>query len=121
MYSNQTRSYFSGGNSVSFPERYLKSKKGWDFDILRIEKSRGVGGFVQMRCFARTDPLSCLSPRTLKCIYLAYFPLTLPYWKEVLPYIGHVSMSSLKVYEKYGVDFGHFCSNWDGFFTLVLN
>ena len=30
----KTRSYFSEGNSVSFPERYSKSENGWDFDIL---------------------------------------------------------------------------------------
>ena len=33
-----------------------------------------------MRCFASTDSLSCQSLRTFKCIYLLYFPLTLPYW-----------------------------------------
>ena len=27
---------------------------------------------------------------------------------EVLPYIGYTGMSSLKGYEKYGVDLGHF-------------
>ena len=40
--------------------------------------------------------------------YLLYFPLTLPYWGEVLPYIGSTGMSNLKGYEKYGVNFGHF-------------
>ena len=79
-----------------------------------------MGRFVQMRCFARTDPLSCQSPRTLKCIYLAYFPLTLPYWREILPYIGHMSMSSLKVYEKYGVDFGYFWLKLGWFFHSSL-
>ena len=39
----RTRSYFSEGNSVSFPERYSKSEKGWDFDILRM-RSPGMRG-----------------------------------------------------------------------------
>ena len=39
----QTRSYFSEGNSVSFPERYSKSENGWDFDILCMT-SPGVWG-----------------------------------------------------------------------------
>ena len=33
-----TRSYFSEGNSVSFPERYSKSENGWDFDIFVHKK-----------------------------------------------------------------------------------
>ena len=53
---NALRSYFSEGNSVSFPERYSKAEKGWDFDIL---KSWGAGRVLQMSFFARTDPLSC--------------------------------------------------------------
>ena len=62
-----------------------------------------------MCCFASTDSLSCQSLRTLKCIYLLYFRLTLPYWgTEILPYIGYTGMSSLKGYEKYGVGLGHF-------------
>ena len=36
-----TRSYFSEGNSVSFPERYSKSENGWDVDILGM-RSPGV-------------------------------------------------------------------------------
>ena len=36
-----TRSYFSEGNSVSFPLRYSKAEKAWDFDILCM-RSPGV-------------------------------------------------------------------------------
>jgi len=32
MFEDTTRSYFSEGNSFSFPERYSKSEKGWGFD-----------------------------------------------------------------------------------------
>ena len=75
-----------------------------------------------MRCLARTDRLSCQNLRSLKCIYLLYFLLSLPCWREVLPYIGHIGVSSLKGYEKYGVDFGHFRLKLGmAFFTLVLN
>ena len=102
-----TRSYFSEGNSVSFPERYSKSEKGWDFGILRMRSRRVWGNLCKGVALRRTDPLSCQSLCTLKCIYLSYFPLTLPYWREVLPYIGQIDMSSLKGYEQYGVDFGH--------------
>ena len=37
------RSYSSERNSVSFPERYSKSEKDWDFDIL-CTRSPGVRG-----------------------------------------------------------------------------
>ena len=56
-----------------------------------------------MRCFARTDSLSCQSLRTLKCVYFDSALLG-----EALPYIGYTGMSSLKGYEKYGVVLGHF-------------
>ena len=35
-----TRSYFSEGNSVSFPERYSKAERGWDFNILCMRSPR---------------------------------------------------------------------------------
>ena len=105
-----TRSYFSAGNSVSFPEGYIKSEKGWaGFWYFAQEKSLGVGRFVQMRCFTPHWSTQLPDFTHFECIYLWYFPSTLPYRSEVLPYIGHMGMSSLKGYEKYGLDFGHFC------------
>jgi len=38
------RSYYSGGNSVSFPKRYSKAGKGWDFDDILWTRSPGVRG-----------------------------------------------------------------------------
>ena len=51
--SYKTRSYFSGGNSVSFPERYLKSEKGWDFDILRMRVWGDLCKYVALRALIR--------------------------------------------------------------------
>ena len=55
-----TRSYFSEGNSVSFPEIYSKSEKGWDIDILCM-RSHGVWGdlckCVALRALIRSWPM----------------------------------------------------------------
>ena len=106
--ANTTRSYFSERNGVSFPERYSKSEKGWDFDILRMRSPGVWGDLCKCVVLRRADPAQLPERRTLKCIYLPYVPLTLPYLRELLPYIGHIGMSSLKGSEKYGVYFGHF-------------
>ena len=56
------RGYFSEGNSVSFPERYLKSEEGWDFNILRMRSPEEWGDLYKcVAALRRTDPLSCLS------------------------------------------------------------
>ena len=89
-------------------------------DILRMTSPGVWGDLCKCVALCRTDPLSCQSLCTLKCISLAYFPLTLPYWREVLPYIGQIGMSSLKAYEKYGVDLVIFVSNWVWFFHSSL-
>jgi len=44
MFEDTTRSYFSEGNSVLFPERYSASTKGWDFDDILCMRSPGVRG-----------------------------------------------------------------------------
>ena len=52
-----TRSYFSEGNSVSFPERYPKSENGWDFDILCMRSPwgwRDLCKFVALRALIRS-------------------------------------------------------------------
>ena len=64
-----------------------------------------------------------LSEPTLFEMYLlVILPfVSLPCLREVLPYIGHIGMSSLKGYEKC-VDFGHFRLKLGiPFFSLVLN
>ena len=55
-----TRSYFSERNSVSFPERYSQSEKGWRFDILCM-RSPGVKGIFADALLC--DSLSCQSLR----------------------------------------------------------
>ena len=66
---NALRSYFSEGNSVSFPERYSKAEKGWDFDILCM-RSPGVRRDLCKCASLRTLIRSVVSIRTLKCISL---------------------------------------------------
>ena len=76
---------------------------------------------MQRRCFARTHPLMLLEPTHFEMYLPVILPLSLPCWREVLPYIGHIGMSSLKGYEKYSVDFGHFCLKLGmAFFALVF-
>ena len=60
----KTRSYFSEGNSVSFPERYSKA-----IDILCM-RSPGMRGDLRKCASLRALILSVASIRTLKCIYL---------------------------------------------------
>ena len=63
--TSSTRSYFSEGNSASFPEGYIKSEKGWDVDILRMRSPLVWGDLCKWVALRRTDPLSCQSLGTL--------------------------------------------------------
>ena len=47
-------------------------------------------------------------PTHFEMYLLVILPFDSALLGEVLPYIGYTGMSSLKGYEKYGVDFGHF-------------
>ena len=58
-----TRSYFSKGNSVSFPE---KAEKGWGFDSLCM-RSPGVRGFVLMHRFAPRRSAQLQEPVVFFC------------------------------------------------------
>ena len=68
------------------------------------EKSWGAGRFVQMRFFARTDPLGCEHTH-----FETYFLVILPFDPALgeggtLSYIDYIVMSSLKVYEVFFKD-----------------
>ena len=82
---------------------------------------------MQMRFFARTDPLSCEHTH-----FEMYFLVILPFdpGEGTLSYIDYIVMSSLKVYEVFLKTFCSelYCRFWPfsaqirhGFCTLVLN
>ena len=75
LVSFPTRSYFSERNSVSFPERYSKSEKGWGFDILCM-RSPGVreihanAPLCTGQYLIRMDAVLCVSLSVTQYIFL---------------------------------------------------